>query len=165
MSNQDELKIRELQIKTDELALKKWEAENKSYEMWNTYLRETRSRADGLMRAALIVAGGALTLSVSAFLRPDRPNLSSELFCNLQLAWILLALSMVGVFTVSLISIASSDMHGKRWGKWLRDQRRSELKQPSIANWTTWFIGLLAFICLTSGLALLTHVAVNGIIK
>jgi FtsH-binding integral membrane protein len=163
MNNQDDLKLHELQIKTEELSIKRWEAENKSYEMWNTYLRETRSRADGLMRAALLVSGGALTLAVSAFLRPDHPSLSPELFSSLKLAWILLALSMVGVFIVSLISLASNDMHGKRWGKWLKDQRRGELKQPTIANWATWLIGLLAFACLSGGLAFLTYVAINGI--
>lgn len=165
MENQDNFRLRELQIKTEELAIKKWEAENKSYEMWNTYLRDTRSHANGLMRAALIVAGGALTLSVGAFLRDKPPSLTPELFCILKLAWVLLTLSMVGVLTVSLILLASSDLHGRRWGAWLKNERRGELKQPTIAPWATWVIGLLTFICLIGGLGFLAYVAVNGVIK
>lgn len=164
MSNQDDTKLSELQFKAEEMALKRYDAENKAYEMWNSYLRDTRSRVDGLIRAVLLVAGGALTLSVGAFLRGDHPLLTLDQLCTLKWAWGLLTLSMVGVLSVALISLASSDLHGKRWGIWLKNKQRGELKQPKIAPWAAWGVGLLAFGCLIVGLELLARVAVNGVV-
>jgi len=64
MSSEDDIKKMELGIKAQELAIKKAEEQNKAWDLYNQFSRETRARAVGLVRAVLLVSGGALTLSL-----------------------------------------------------------------------------------------------------
>lgn len=154
------LKERELASKENELNLKRYEAENTAYEMRNTFLRDVSSRVDSLVKSILLINGGALTVSIGNFLRPDHPILSGNNFFDLKIAWISLFLSMALSVLVVFVMIVSGDLHGKRWGEFLR-KKEGELQQPKYIPWLAWTMGTASVIFCCSGLGLLATVAVN----
>jgi len=163
MTSEDDIKKMELGIKAQELAIKKAEEQNKAWDLYNQFSRETRARADGLVRAVLLVSGGALTLSIGAFLKQDTPYLSPACVNLLHWSWVLLIASMVlAVFTV-FVGVLSSDLHGKRWLSWLNNGRLGELKQPRASGYIQWFIGIIALVTHWLGLGLLAFIAIQVI--
>lgn len=159
MTREYDIQSQQAQLKVVELDLKKFEIQNKAHEMRNSFIQHTNSRIDGLIRAVLLVAGGALSLSVGAFLRKEHPELSPILSDQLHWAWRLLALSMVGVLITLLMTLIFGNLHSERWGEWLKGDQREELKQPKYQSVIPWVIGLLAFGSLIGGMWLLIEVA------
>lgn len=156
------LKERELDLKERELELKKYDVDNMASEMHNTFLREIRGRVDNLVKSILLISGGALTISIGSFLRPDHPILQGQYLDKLKTAWALLFGSMVLSVLLVLVMIISTSLHGDRWGRFLKE-KKGELKQPKYLPWVAWVIGIagVAFCCV--GLALLSIVAVSAL--
>ncbi|WP_126458245.1 hypothetical protein [Sulfuritortus calidifontis] len=116
-------------------------------------------RADGLVRAILLISGGALTLSIGAFLRPEHPVLFPACLNLLHLSWILLVASMILAVAVVFGGVLASDLHSRHWLSWLRGGRKNELKQPRKANYILWTFGVLAILSHWTGLGLLAYLA------
>ena len=105
MNTDSDMKQLELGIKAQELEVKKAEERNKAWELYNAHARDTRLQADGLMKSILLLSGGALTLSIGAFLRPEPPLISPECLALLRWSWGLLITSMVLAVAVVFIGV------------------------------------------------------------
>ena len=157
-----DLKEQELALRKDELKVKKWEAGNHAAEMHNTYMRETRGRADGLIRGILLISGGALTLSLNAFLREHAIQILPGYVASLKCAWGLLFASMVCAVLVPLSLIVGARFQGIRWRKYLDDGKPGDkLNQPFWSELFAWIFGIVSISGCCGGLVLLARIAIG----
>ena len=157
-----DLKSQELTLRKDELEVKKLEARNHAAEMCNTYLRENRGRADGLVRGLLLITGGALTLSLNAFLREHAIQILPGYVSTLKCAWGLLFAAMVCAILVPLSLIIGARFHGIRWRRHLAEGRPDdELRQPIWSDRFAWTFGLASIAACCGGLVLLARIAIG----
>lgn len=78
-------------------------------EQFNAHQADLRGRADSLVRAIFVLAGGSLTVSIGFFSGSSRALLSEDLIPILQASW-------WGLF-ISILSLASSLVAIKKAGQ------------------------------------------------
>lgn len=159
-----DLKKRELLLREEELKVKNWEARNHAAEMHNTYMRETRGRADGLVKGVLLISGGALTLSLNAFLREHAIQIPTASISVLVYAWELLFTSMVSAILVPVSLIVGARFHSERWRRHLDEGKPGEkLEQPFWSDLVAWVFGVAGIAGCCGGLGLLASIAIEAL--
>ena len=141
-----------------ELELKRHALIQKDWELYNAYITDTRLRTDGIIKAVILISGGALTLSAGVFLRLDRPKILPELIPVLQNSWAAFGAAILFSILLTVWMIISADVHGRRWETSLRTS--SALAQPGrIYGIVAWALGVLAILACITGLCSLVYVA------
>lgn len=119
--------------------------------------RELRTRVDSLASAVFLIAGGALTLSVSVLL-----GLSSDISPSLQegirSSWLLLLGSIIGFIILKVSLIVQSFMRGT-----LPPEKFN--RYVVAANCIGWGLGLVGLVAFVSGMYVMVNVALAVIFR
>jgi hypothetical protein len=89
--------------KEHEMNARDHEIELKHFELYQEYEKDIRTRADTIAKGIFLISGGALTLSIGIFTRPDHPIVSSAELLWLKVAWASLFASVACLMLVQLI--------------------------------------------------------------
>lgn len=129
---------------------------DKELEQFNAHQQDLRNRANSLVRAILIVAGGALAVSIGIFAGKSSPQLSDYYAGILKIAWSCLFASIIFLVLSLVIIIARDYTFGERW----RQKRQG--KRICVKESRSWIervirgvalIGLVGFVLGMFGLA------------
>lgn len=142
-----------------EIELKKYEAVNKSWELYNDYAKDLRLRIDGVIKSVLLTSGGALTVSAGIFLRQDRPMLYPELIPVLQNSWLALGTAMILMIALVVHVILVTSLHADRWQKALEKPGARVIQPGKIPTIIGWVLGLVGIACCFTGIGSLLFVA------
>ncbi|WP_123638528.1 hypothetical protein [Marinimicrobium koreense] len=113
--------------------------------------KEIRGRVDSLANAVFLIAGGALTLSVSSLLRFAQ-EIGPELKTYISLSWQILFGSIVGFILLKVSLIAQSYMRCT-----LRPEQYNRIN--GITNSFGWTVGILALLLFIAGMYMMFGVA------
>src|SRR5258708_4202689 len=81
------------------------------------YRSETRQRVDTLIKAMFVLSGGALTISIGIFLRPDHPILDGRHITMLHWSWGLFVASVICSSLLMFIMICQGYYEGGMWAR------------------------------------------------
>ena len=87
----------------------------KATELFNAHQFETKKQLEFLAKSVFLIAGSALTLSISLFLSDKAPKLSCELTQILKSSWTVLFLSMVSIILALVIMLIRDYLFGEKW--------------------------------------------------
>lgn len=133
--------------------------------LFNEFQSQSRARAEGALKLALLISGGMLTLSVGAVLGNAPPNIPAHLLPALRWGWGLLFYSIAASLLLMVSMIAATFHMGVRWRKALQDNKEGV---TFVATWP-WLrifnggLGASVLICCVGGIALMGHVALGVI--
>lgn len=133
-------------------------------EIFNNHQADTRNRADSLVKAILIIAGGSLSISIGIFLQEGRVPLTVHTRIILEISWWLLFLSIVsGVLTLYTI-IMRDYLFGERWRKQIAgDVHVDASSKPRWMEVLILLFGHIGVICFVIGILCLAYVATTAI--
>jgi len=129
------------------------------------YISETRHRVDTLIKAMFVLCGGALTISIGIFLRPDAPTLTIVETARLRWSWGLLFASVAAGALLMFVMICQGYVMAADTERQLSQQgyvpptRFFAGKTVQKANW---FIGTAAVIAFLIGIFLLACVSISA---
>ena len=123
---------------------------------FDRYQQDVRIRAQSLSRAVAVVSGGALSVSVGVFARPDAPVLGCWARWALIVSWWALFASLVLLTLVPFIVIARDYRLGELWRARRQGERADDPDHIPWVDRTIWgsaIAGYLAFVVGLLGLA------------
>ena len=132
--------------------------------LFNDFQAQSRARMEAALKLVMILAGGMLTLSVSAVLGSAPSRIPVSYVGQLAWAWGLLFYSIAAATIVMAGMIAATFHMGVRWRK-----RMEEGRTPGtffVATWT-WLrvanavVGISALLSFLAGIVLISQVAIG----
>ena len=133
-------------------------------EQFNAHQQDTSNRGTALVKAVLLIAGGALSVSIGIFAKSDSLELTAFSVKALQYSWFALFGAILLLITSLVIIIARDYAFGERWRDVLHG-KKSELKERvvwvEVLVWATALFGYLLFIFGMLGLAVVASSAVG----
>jgi hypothetical protein len=144
-----------------EQQLKERNLKHKELDLFNRHQEDTRKRIDTIARSVFLISGGALTVSLSIFLKTDRPKLSASLLPVLQLSWYALFYCLVAFVLVMVFMVLAAYFFGERWRRRLRDKTIDASGWSPRLSFVAWFFGITGMIGFLVGLGCLAYVAVT----
>lgn len=128
-------------------------------EQFNAHQADVRGRADSLVRAIFVLAGGSLTVSIGFFSGSSRELLSEDLIPILQASWWGLFASILSLAS-SLVAIIGRDYaFGERWRQQIDGKWRDAPNDPGWCEWLIWILAATGFACFILGMVGLAYVA------
>lgn len=128
-------------------------------EQFNAHQADLRGRADSLVRAIFVIAGGSLTVSIGLFTDSSRELQTEGLILLLQLSWGALFASILSL-TLSLLTIIYRDYaFGERWRQKLDGFRRDAPNDTGWREILIWIFASIGFVCFFIGMVGLALVA------
>jgi hypothetical protein len=146
--------------KAHEMNARDHEIELKHFELYHEYDKNVRARVDTIAKGIYLIGGGALTLSIGIFTRPDRPILDLSNIILLKISWGSLFLSVTSLMLVQLILLIRMSAYSAAWGKKLKKEPTTLPNQVG-SEIAAWGFGLLGFGACILGLFLLSFVSVS----
>lgn len=95
-------------------------------EQFNAHQQDTSNRGTTLVKAILLIAGGALTVSIGTFAKNDSSQMMGAVKILLQLSWFGLIGAILLLVTSLVIIIARDYSFGERWRISRRNKRPIE---------------------------------------
>lgn len=130
-------------------------------ELFNAHQEDVRRRADSLVRAIFILAGGTLTLSITIFTGEKAPELGPDLMCALKVSWWALFLSIM-LLVLGLTTIIARDYaFGEKWRKRLNGENVDATGNPTFIEVVIWALAILGLLAFLVGLLGQAYVAGN----
>ena len=117
--------------------------------------KELRGRVDSVANAVFLISGGALTLSISVFLRLKETTINLQPYADdAACSWFMLLGSIVLFVVLKMVLIAQA---------FLRQLMKPEKYNPTViySNIVGWLIGLLGLFLFVFGMYLLVKLAVS----
>lgn len=141
------------------------EEQSKTIDRINSYQADTRQRVDTLIKAILVLSGGALTISIGIFLRPGAPDLEQELLPVLKVSWGLIFYTMASAALVLFIMICQGYSLGELWKRKLAKgiDNIPGNRLLLFSRYLSWFFGITGFISFLGGLGTLAYVSILAI--
>lgn len=147
------------------------DANQKDLDRLSAFESETRRRVDTLIKALFVLSGGALTISIGIFLRPEAPQLLPWQIRCLQWSWGLIFYSLAAPATLMLIMIIQGYWQARTWGYREHLREGAAPRKLGVPWWRTmqslrkinWVIGLTGFVAFLVGLGLLALVSVSAV--
>lgn len=141
------------------------EARERSVDRINAYQTDTRQRVDTLVKSIFLLSGGALTISISIFLRDGAPAVPSHLMDLLSWAWLLLFWSLAGATLILFMMIVQGYLLGELWKEQSSTgvERISSHKGLLATRWFNWIVGVSAVLSFLVGLAFVARVSIGVI--
>jgi len=141
------------------------ETNQRAIDRINTYQTDTRQRVDTLIKSIFVLSGGALTISISVFLRHEAPKLTPTITEFLQYSWYLLFFSLAAAAIILFIMIIQGYYFVKLWNS---DRKTGEKKTDTslklkISRGINWTFGVTGFIAFLIGLGMLAFVSATAI--
>ena len=124
-------------------------------ELFNAHQEDVRRRADSLVRALLILSGGALTLSIGVLTGPSAPKIEEALATVLKISWLAFFFAIAFLTTTLIVIIARDYANGERW------RRGDGSDNPRWIEVVIWVVALLGFLCFLGGMFPQAYVATN----
>lgn len=127
--------------------------------LFNDHQASSKQQTEFLAKSVLLIAGGELSVSITAFLGKDAPSISPELKGALMLSWYGLFSTVFALVIVFLTTIYRDYHIGERWRLQLHGQKidvKTAPRWPDRVMWVSGVLGLMLFLAGTAGLA---HVA------
>jgi hypothetical protein len=142
------------------------DAVEKEMDRFTEYVSEGNKRADALAKTIFVLAGGALTISIGIFLRPDAPVLGPEQLHFLKWSWGMLFYSVFAQTLATLLSVWRFHIGSREAALQVVAQRpmwesRTPLRKGT--DRTIWFCftsGVFAFL---GGLLLVAVVSISAV--
>ncbi|MFZ2169112.1 MAG: hypothetical protein WAW61_05680 [Methylococcaceae bacterium] len=78
---------------------------SESVNVFNTFVSEVRNRIESLIKQLLLVSGGIQTITISAFLSGNKPELTAATISLLKCAWFQLSVSIILCLIFMLLQI------------------------------------------------------------
>lgn len=134
-------------------------------EMFNTHQQDTRNRTDSLIKAILLISGGALTVSIGLFLQEGRLPLTECSLITIRLSWWFLFTTIIsGVLTLYII-IMRDYFFGERWRKKIDGDTQIDASgTPSYIEVLILIFGNLGVFSFILGMLCLAYVATATVI-
>jgi hypothetical protein len=129
------------------------------YEQFNAHQEDVRRRADSLVRAIFVLAGGALTVSIGFFGGSSRSLLSQDLIPILQASWWGLFVSILSLASSLVVVIGRDYAFGERWRAKLYGNRQDAPNDPGWCELLIWILAVVGFIGFILGMVGLAYVA------
>lgn len=128
-------------------------------EQFNAHQADLRGRADSLVRAIFVLAGGSLTVSIGFFSRSSRELLHEDLIPILQASWWSLFVAILSLAS-SLVAIIVRDYaFGERWRQKIDGKRQDAPNGPGWHESLIWILAATGFACFIFGMIGLAYVA------
>lgn len=130
---------------------------------FNTFSVEVRSRIETLIKQVLVISGGIQTITISAFLTGNKPNLNENTIRLLEYAWYQLSASMI-LCLVFMLSQILGLIHVGIQHKNILENADTGLRIVTtwlplrIFNWVT---SLPAFVLCLTGIFTISRAAVS----
>lgn len=142
------------------------EARERAVDRINAYQADTRQRVDTLVKSIFILSGGALTISISIFLRDGAPDIPERLMIWLEWAWSLLFWSLAGATLILFMMIVQGYWLGELWKakRQTNEDRITAHKGLRLTRWFNWVIGVSAVFSFLLGLWFLAKVSIGAIV-
>lgn len=128
-------------------------------EQFNAHQADVRGRADSLVRAIFVLAGGSLTVSIGFFSGSSRELLSEDVIPILQASWWGLFASILTLASSLVAIIARDYAFGERWRQQIDGKRRDAPNDPGWCEWLIWILAATGFACFILGMVGLAYVA------
>lgn len=128
-------------------------------EQFNAHQADIRGRADSLVRAVFVLAGGSLTVSIGFFRGSSSGLLSADLIPILQASWWGLFISILSLSSSLVALIARDYAFGERWRQKIDGKRQDAPNEPSWCEWLIWILAATGFACFIFGMLGLAYVA------
>jgi hypothetical protein len=133
-------------------------------EQFNAHQQDTRNRSVALVRAILLIAGGALSISIGIFAKSDNLDLTEFSIKALQYSWFALFGAILLLVTSQVIIIARDYSFGERWRDFLQGKKadlRQRIVWVEVLIWITAIAGYILFIFGMLGLAVVASTVVG----
>lgn len=128
-------------------------------DQFNAHQQDMRNRAIILVKIILLVAGGALSISIGVFTNTGSPSLSAFSVHALQGSWICLFGTILLLITSMVVIIARDYCFGERWRRVLHDQTNEAKEVIVWVEYLIWGTAIVGYICFLAGMLGLTVVA------
>lgn len=130
---------------------------------FNTFSSEVRSRIETLVKQILLVSGGIQTITISAFLSADKPQLIEATIALLKSGWLQLSASIILCLVFMLFQILGLIHVG------IQHKNKLSNLVPGVevmVAWlplriTNWLVGLAAFFFCVSGVYTISKAAIS----
>jgi hypothetical protein len=119
-----------------------------SLEEFNKHQQDVRTRTDSLVKAILVLAGGALSISIGIFLN-IKTTIQPEIIQMLKISWFALGLCILSLVLMLTTVLSRDYFFGERWRIQLNNPTNQNIDASmywDIAIWLLAIIGLFAFI-------------------
>ena len=126
--------------------------DSKAVELFNAHQIETKKQLEFLAKSIFLIAGSALTLSISLFLSDNAPKLSCELAQILKNSWTVLFLCIVCIILALVIMLIRDYLFGEKWRVALDDHENN--RDADVDDIETMHVTYDKFIILFSVLSL-----------
>ncbi|MCT8468469.1 hypothetical protein KZO85_07770 [Chromohalobacter canadensis] len=130
-------------------------------EQFNAHQQDTSNRGTALVKAILLIAGGALTVSIGTFAKNDSPQMMGAVKILLQLSWFGLIGAILLLVTSLVIIIARDYSFGERWRIARRNKRPIEKEVIVWVEVMIWGAALFGYILFVLGMLGLAVVAAS----
>jgi hypothetical protein len=125
-------------------------------EQFNAHQQDVSNRGTALVKAILLISGGALSISIGVFARRNGPELTDFSISALQWSWFSLFGAVLLLITSLVVIIARDYSFGERWRD-CRHGKRANLRERivwvEVLIWATAVTGYLFFVLGMLGLA------------
>jgi len=110
---------------------------------FNAFTANWISRIDSMNNSIILVSGGVMSITIGAFLSSEPPTLDAGSVNQIQVAWILLAISLACSILLKFVLVISGAIVLKEW------EQRAEVKNdgriivdsPRWIHVTAWLLG------------------------
>jgi hypothetical protein len=140
------------------------ESKQKAIDRVLEYLADTRHRVDTLVKAIFVLSGGALTISISLFLKTGAPHLAIGLTSALRWSWWLLFYSLATSASLLFLMICQGYWQAWQWQKVLAgDDNVPSTRLLKFVQVVNWILGATGFVSFVLGLGLLAYVSGSAV--
>jgi hypothetical protein len=130
---------------------------------FNTFSTEVRTRIETLIKQILLVSGGIQTITISAFLSADKPQLIEATISLLKSGWLQLSASIILCLVFMLLQIFALIHVG------IQHKNKLTKLEPSVTvmvAWLplrilNWIVGLSAFFFCVTGVYTISKAAIS----
>lgn len=136
---------------------------NESISGFNIFSTEIRTRIETLVKQVLLVSGGIQTITISAFLSAEKPQLIQAAITLLKSGWLQLSASIILCLVFMLLQIFGLIHVG------IQQKNKLNNLEPGVKvmfAWlplriTNWLVGLAAFFFCVSGVYTISKAAIS----
>lgn len=133
------------------------------YEQFNAHQEDARRRADSLVRAIFVLAGGALTISIGFFGDSSVSTLTEKLILILQASWWALFASIISLASALVVVISRDYAFGELWRQKIDGKRQDTPNSPGWLELMIWTLSIIGFFSFIFGMVGLAYVATSTV--
>lgn len=120
---------------------------------FNAFTANWIARIDSMTKSIFLISGGAMTLTIGAFLNSSSLSLNIEAVYLIRWSWYLLSASLACSILLSYILVVSGGIVLKNWEKQINIETdgRVIINSPVLLRFFAWVLGTVSVICCLLG--------------